>query len=834
MAASMTPTHKREGDDIECWDDDDDLQFNDGTQFGAASSAGSVTNSSFRPSGHRDSISSRRSARSDARSEIDSNVADEDWQVPIQGYDEHAREEALASAKSAGIPLPANIPNSALFGGAIKRLSSRKPKRTFVDDWSDDVELPGPDTILQLRTSQNLGFPETIRQPGSTLASPVKSTASSWAEDIPTRLQPTRTNLDQFHDENNNAMSPNFPTIRASTQPHKTEPPAKQLLGIFQGEETIDDFDADLELPPVHQPLQLSEPKDRTGISSPILDDFDLEWAEGSIGVRVGGTARDGRSIPSSTISIGSPSVSSCLTGGSEEDGLDGLIFPEGPLDLTTPLKKQRETHTDDQNADESERLKLSGSRDTDDFFTGLEVDDGRAFASGKLTLNPNVKCKTEWPATPTRRSATTLVFTSGQRDSPLQNTRIPRLSSHDRNPSIHSTHSTQLETVSESGGPLSKFPRPQSRLGHASQSSISSLPTPRGTLASPIPSTPTRRTLGSRTLRTTISTGEPRAPSRQLRTKRSLPSIQATGASTTIQGSSRIPPNQDGGIQTSFTRPKTPIDRTASNRRTSLPKTHMPFIPAGASERQSHHASVKTSRPSRRNYSDNAGDFLSPQNTFNRLSRPSRPESMRLSLDSSKPESASPPAKRTITRPTRRRNFGDGTELQSFDDLPTSISVESRFMKNPSGRGAPRTMRARLSQSGILSNDSSPVQTSTPPSSSKPTTSLPHFARDTNASRNAREQRIASMTKIRDANTLSSLNPNWKAQTMTRISPNAAPVRSRKSRSGTKPPSKPHLIKPMGTGVQESKCKDLYPILLLSSLFLLSFHHKLLISSQC
>ncbi|KAJ5560105.1 hypothetical protein N7513_002504 [Penicillium frequentans] len=57
---------------------------------------------------------------------------------------------------------------------------------------------------------------------------------------------------------------------------------------------------------------------------------------------------------------------------------------------------------------------------------------------------------------------------------------------------------------------------------------------------------------------------------------------------------------------------------------------------------------------------------------------------------------------------------------------------------------------------------------------------------------------------RSRDITPLGSFNPNWKAPPISRISPIAAPIRSRKS--GTKSQSKPHLIKPMGSGVQESK----------------------------
>ncbi|KAJ5722111.1 hypothetical protein N7488_000146 [Penicillium malachiteum] len=808
MESTTTMKHSRpeHEEQIECWDDDDDLQFND--QFRTASSTGSVTGSSFRPSGHRDSISSRRSARSD----MDSNLGDEDWQVPLHDHDEAAKEEALASAKQAGIPIPANIPSSALLGGAIKRLSTRKTKRNFVDDWSEDVELPGPDVVLQLRNPQDATFPDSIRQINSTVASPIKSTASfSWNDDITTRLHSALATLDRFQDENDGPMGEDVPTLKipAPRSPHKLIP--NMATSILPSDQETADFDQDLELPPDQQVLQLSHRKDTTRISSPTLDDFDLEW-EGSIGVRVGGTARDARSIPSSTISIASPSASSCLTGESEEDGLDGLVFPDGPLDFNASLKRREETISTENAVEGNEVPKVPKVLEADDFFAGIEVDNGRVFASNKLTLNPNVKCKTEWPASPTRRSATTLTFTTPDAGtsatttttitgSPRQTTRIPRLSGHER------TLSTHLETVSESGAPVPRFQRSQSRLGHASQSSISSLASTDPISSSPNPVPSTRRLLGSRTSRNLApaQNSPSAAPTRLLRTKRSLPTIRGSSTSTPTQSVQRTPPHPDGYTRPSALRPRTPVERTIPSARTSIPTVPASFGQVIASERQPHHPNIKTYRPSRRHNSDSSNDLLSPQRT-SLPGRSSRNESFRLSLDDSKMENALSTNKRTMTRPTRRRNFGDGTELESFDDLPTSVTAESKFTKNPAGRGAPRSVRHRVSQNRATPTAESPTPSFPSPLPSKTLNSTPRFARDTNASRNAREQRIASMnSRNREGNPLSTFTSNWKANPITRISPNAAPVRSRK-RSNTKSQSKPHLIKPMGSGVQEPK----------------------------
>lgn len=122
-------------DDIECWDDDDDLQGIDDLHFRHAST---TTIGSANASYHRESISSRISTRSDRES---SGGGDEDWQVLLPD-DDSSTTNAIASAKSAGIPIPNNVPTSALLGGTIKRLGGRRLKKVLGDDWGEDLELP--------------------------------------------------------------------------------------------------------------------------------------------------------------------------------------------------------------------------------------------------------------------------------------------------------------------------------------------------------------------------------------------------------------------------------------------------------------------------------------------------------------------------------------------------------------------------------------------------------------------------------------------------------------------------------------------------------------------
>ncbi|KAL1867184.1 hypothetical protein Plec18167_008725 [Paecilomyces lecythidis] len=798
MEASTLQLHHAEEELIECWDDDGDLQWADDLQFPGASTATSVTSSSVRRSGHRDSISSRRSARSD----LDSNAGDEDWQVLLQDNDneEAATEEAIASVKNAGIPIPSNVPKSALIGGAIKRLGRRKVKRTAVEDWSEDLDLSEVNGELALREHETRIFPDTLRQIGSTVTSPVKCRSPNPFDMASSpQSRPTVPNLAAFNDTDDVLDMSDVPTIKV---PKSRTAQRQTVLNSQKATEDTDDFERDLELPDEGTPLRLSTRKEPPGPADHTPDDFDLEWAEGSIGVRFAGTTRDGRSNRSSSASALSPSVSSCLTAESD-DGLDGIILPDGPLNLEESLRKRQESQPPQDIPDTPSKVQPTDpSSGKEDFFDDLEIGDGDVFNPGKLTLNRNIKRKTERPSSPARRSATTITFTN----KPVSpKTRIPRLSGHGHDRS----HSTHLEPVSESGAPLQQFRRPQSRFGgHISHSSLPTLPTSSHTST---PSTPGRRNFGFKPSRDVVK-NEPTSTSAQLlRAKRSMPAMRSappTGPGLSFQ---RSPGRHDGVSRpSSLNRPKTPVERITNDSRFGLSRrTPAPFLPAGASHDQSHHASVKT-RNFRRKDSDSSTDTHYSQRPTSRHSVSTRSDTPGRSSTELAPETLAAAAKRTITRPTRRRNFGDGTELESFDDLPTSATAESKFVKQPVGRGAPRSLRLKSNQSQTsLSGNRTdyPASPTTPVTAYKPQDSTPRFARDTAASRNAREQRIASLNmslRDRDGGPLAPVSANWKSQAGTHGSSSSSTIKSRRGKSGGS--NKPHLIKPLGAGVHEAK----------------------------
>lgn len=812
-------------EEIECWDDDGDLQGLDDLHFRNVSS---TTVSSVPTSHHRDSISSRLSTRSDMD-------GDEDWQVLLPIDDETSTSNAIASAKSAGIPIPDNVPTSALLGGTIKRLGGRKVKKFLGDDWGDDLELPKPEQGgLRLKKNDEQAFPETLRQISAAFSStpgPEKSHANplSFME----RLQSAgRTNarvaaLERFRDDDNDDFD-DVPTIKVA----KGRVPPKQIEFLHTPAKSVkapkemENFEDDLELPSDGKPLQLSARKEHPKTPSHPPDDFDIDWAEGSqgsLGTSHGGTRRAGRSNRSSSISarspsIFSPSLSSCLTAESEDEGWDGLEVPDGPLHLEEALKKRKENASPDPTDGKKPEVRAAAK---EDFFSGIEIGDGDVFDSGKLTLNRNVKHKVARQTSP-KRTETRLTFTNKPQ---AVITRIPKLQAQDRARS-------KLESVSESGAPLASYRQSQPRLGgHSAQNSLSSIPTPSHSSfpSTSGPSTPSRRGLNSKSSRDALRQEPTTTSSQLLKSKRSIPTNLRNQPSPArpSQPYQRPPSRSDYSTRGIVPpRPKTPIDRSgAESSLASFRKPPVPFLPAGHIQAQSHHISSKPSRifPHRPRSSD-SNENVPFNRPLSRLSnphhRPHTPNSRRdVATESLAREAAS---KIVVKRPPRRRAFGDGSELDVFDDLPTSATAESKFTKQPVGRGTvrPSNLRNKLNSSqnpsltSIAQTDiSGPL---TPLSPQKPPdANIPRFARDTAASRLAREQRTGTLNPfpLRHVNSaeqnsvLTPVNTNWKAHVAAK---SVASPRPHGKRSGKQPRQQPRqqprLIKALGHEFNDAK----------------------------
>ena len=814
---ALTLKHRQPVEEsIENWDDDTDFQGLDDLHFRNASSTTIGSNQAH----HRDSISSRMSTRSERESV---GGGDEDWQVLLPTDDEKSTADAISSAKSAGIPIPQNVPTSALLGGTIKRLGGRRIKKAIGDDWGDDIEMPKPqEGGLKLKKQTGEDFEDTLRGfsaefPSS--PSPSKPQSSMSFMDRLASATKARTGsatLDKFKDDDDDDFFGDVPTIKVAKN-RSPQKPVNLIVPPAGKRRDADDMEEDLELPDDGKPLRLSLRKDTPKIpASNLTDDLDLDWAEGSLGTRFGGTRRDMRSNPSSSISAFSPSASSCLTAESEDDGLDGLVLPDTNFKFGEALKKRMENVPTDQPEPKFEKtspksINKSDITNKEDFFSGIDIGDGDVFDSGKLTLNRNIRHKAKGQTSPTKRSAMTLTFTNKIEPGP---SRIPRPQSHDR-------PRPTLESVSESG-PAPQYRRPGSRMGtNPISSSSSSIPTPSTPLShGTAPSTPSRRGLSTKSSQEVLRPQNTTNPSNYLKAKRSVPALARSQPSPARQPAYQRPPSRGGDYagsrQALPSRPKTPVDRSgAESSMSNARKPPVPFLPAGMSHSQSHHISVKSSRHFNRPTSSDSNENVPINRPLSRLSHPQRPTTPvngRHAPESLTREAAS---KRTLTKPTRRRAFGDGNELEIFDDLPTSASNESKFMKQPIARGAPKSVQMR-SKLGFQANSSStsineqpPPQTPSTPLSPLKHDPVPRFARDTNASRLAREQRIGSVSAtlhgtpslptVRETGgPLSTISANWKAPPHISHKTLTSPMPHSKRRPKA-PPQKPRLIKPMG-----------------------------------
>jgi hypothetical protein len=487
-------------------------------------------------------------------------------------------------------------------------------------------------------------------------------------------------------------------------------------------------------------------------------DDFDAEWAEGSLGIRFGGTRRDMRGRSSSASAM-SPSVGSCMTVESEDDDLNGLILPNEPIDFNAKLQQRKEREKEEEQKEQptsapvgQERLNMQAPPRThadedDDLLSGLDFGDDEVLDfTKKRTVNRNIKVENaKATPPPSRTTTTTLTFT----DKPAVS-RIPR-------PSNSATKSSKLDPVYESGA--SQAPAP---------------PAPQfGRLTRVTPTT---------------------TSAQLLRSKRSAPIL---------------------GRQ--------PV----LNSRPSVP-----FLPAGISTAQSHHVTARGSNHFRQPSDHERPTSPPATRSFSRMSIADMPRGT-PSRAGARREGFAPAAlarvavnTRTIHVQKKRGAYGNGNELDQFDDLPTSATKESKFVKEPVARGLlPKTLRRKDSRANLqLTGMPERSAMTTPAPSTVPSTPLapptprsgyfpprnentPRFARDTAASRIAREQRIANTTNVRPRSEVLPPTTNWKAQVAMR-SPHNSPSASRGKKKDAKGPV---LIKNMGPGNIKSKCLDLF-----------------------
>jgi hypothetical protein len=769
----------RRADTIECWDDDPDFAELDQIQKPHTSTSSRAgTEHSRRES----TVSSRRSTITSTY-DIDAlEVADREHQIPFDG----TPAAAIKSAQSAGIPIPENVPLSALVGGTIKRLgpSKRAKKVTMSEDWGEDLEFP---TMGNTFTVKRKEFPDSLQHlPASKQL--IRNFLPPRANLAPVSNASSQLNKfrDTSEDDNFFGDCEELPTLKVfqAGRPAQMRRPAVPMLPTPPLSESAskrslaadDDFENDFEFP-ADAPLKLGvKAGERHKVPDVQAMDVGFEdWGDGDSGLGSSNYTGTRGNMEHGPHSVISPSMSAME---SEDDmPLDGLVLPDGMLlDFQRALERRRQAAAE---APPEDHMEFHAQKDSDDpaneeFFEGIEIGEGEVFDSKKLSLNRNVRQKQQpRKPSPIRRTAMSLTFTTNKPTPHQPPTRINRLQNH---PTL--LPSAPLEPVAERENqhqtPVKRNPRNRWS-GGVDYKWPGDAPQPR--VERPRVGTKSTRNLRGENAPPTTTHAQllrakrsiPNINDKQNQQKNSRPPSRTSNGRPSSRNSAGRPPssgNPAGRPTSSGSRPPSsggtgggrPASRTSSGRPPSRNESHSsrpktphsnigvvrhpaPFLPGGGSARNSHHV---TAKPPKSNIGDRepASSSSNPRSSSRTQQRttprhsPSSSGASNTTKKGTTPTVAPEHLRReaasigTLTQPTRKRNFGDGTELETFDDLPTSAKIENRFTVAPVARGAPKAARPKNIQTR---EGESPKKKKQQHDLTPRQEDIPRFARDTN-----------------------------------------------------------------------------------------------------
>lgn len=639
-------------------------------------------------------------------------------------------------------------------GSFAQRMASMASTAPTIENWDDDGDFDAAGDLFTHSMS-------TIQSLSSRVS--VRSESNTGDDDWQVLITP--------NDETSTTNAIN--SAKLAGIPIPTSVPSSALLGgsikrlgkkkSHRKMAVDDDWGHDLELPSdANEGLKLKAPMPRTPADD--QDDFD-DWGEGSLGIRFAGTRREARGGRSSSVSAMSPSMGSCMTLESEDDDLTGLVLPNEPLDFNARLEK----------------LKRNEQLPTPD-------------ASPLPVLQVQ---KREPPPTSVPSSAPAPGVSPSPAAAPLE---TPPLEGEPTSQRLaEDTPAPRLKGADDEEDFLDGLDFGGPELLDTKKLTIN-----RNVVVKKAPSKPPAPT-AARPAATLTFTDKPEKPSVS-RIPRPLPTttrsrltpVYESGASTL--GHSRPIPTTTSA-QLLRAKRSAPLLR---NNHGPTPRAPVPFLPAGNSNSQSHHVMARSSQTHLRRDSDPRRPQSPSMRSYSRMSTTDptdTPSRTGFRRDMAPSRLARQPQK--ITQPQgRKRIYGDGSELEIFDDLPTSASKEKQFEKVPRNVPSNKSLRTQPSNSRLPMPDRMATPLPQTPRSPTKMDSTPRFARDTAASRNAREQRLAGI-RARGEGPIAPTQINWKVHVAAR-SPHGSPTAHRKRGSG----QKPHLIQGLFQPYAKSKSK--------------------------
>ncbi|KIJ32103.1 hypothetical protein M422DRAFT_185030 [Sphaerobolus stellatus SS14] len=515
----------------------------------------------------------------------------------------------------------------------------------------------------------NLG--KTGGAKASISSSPLASSSRTSSKMITIRPPlPQSSDEDDFDDEGASTIKVSYiPTIRPKTPVRNQD----------------DDMEKAFELPADLTRLSLRPVELRHRQSKGSLEWGDRDHTSSSTSSDAYSTLGFGPSASPSSNSTSAPSIGELDTDDDDDDDgeLDGVVLPSGIFDSRHAGKHLAKI------LEEKKRLPIVNDRvkprtadSEDDFEIGLIIDDdfdlspsrlpsNRAQADKKPMFGRSKSAPARPPVQPFRPSSRVGANRSKSPTAPPVSSGImrvrPLVLSQPTNPRATLSRKSTMPTlnVSLTPGPFQVQSPTSATLRTQKSHQVLKPPSPRSTAM-------TRKASLSSLIDTAAAAAMP-SNSLQSPTTYAAPTAASRARSQAIQAQFHT----HSAAQTPYypvppTRPTTPSASTAALRLT---------MPTSSSR-----AKIRPAISSVFNIGPN-------KDKDGRNSPNSRPSSTLSSGSSSKSPSSPPlPAgPKILKRPKKARAYGDGTELDGFDDLPADREKEARYRVVPRGVGAPR-----------------------------------------------------------------------------------------------------------------------------------------------
>jgi hypothetical protein len=509
------------------------------------------------------------------------------------------------------------------------------------NDITQQFELSTDDIEGALKTALMAGIPipkdtpssaligGTINRLGTSLRQNRTVKMDDWSEDI------------DFPEMTSLKLAPRQDIRRtASPLPAEFEPRnSTASINPTQVEPAKDDFEGDFEIPAEMGTFELKSPTSRREVTTPLPPDGFDDWVEGSLGTRYAGTRRVG------VMSDFSPASSAITMESEGGDPMEGLEF-SAHVDLQAVLERRMKERAQEMSPTKPRMQRQLSAED--DLLGGLELDDEEnPFQASKLKANRNIlhRLQAVTPASPQRKVAVSVTFA----DKP---SKIPR-------PSFTPTPTPPPPTPT--------FPKRSTTPSHRTSSAR---------LSDQITEKGIQKKTSVANFSQYPSSQADSIRNRALGAKTSMPALRTAATSPTKHRPPPIPErtkSRAGRISENSTRTESPL-RPRSPELVRNEQLRPAFIPGGASVASSHHVAA--------------------------LKAPLRQGSLSLRSASASgkrtpmfaPENLRREALRTkvLTTPRRIQDFGDGSELDAFDDLPVSHAMEKKYRVQAKGVGTP------------------------------------------------------------------------------------------------------------------------------------------------